>query len=308
MKKVAVIINPNAKKFRTGKVSMNTYTDHNSDNVIVGAPETIDELKKTVKRYKSLKPDYICIGGGDGTIHLVLTEFINAYKSKELPPILILREGTMDNIARSVNLKLKGPQLLDRLLKKIAAGEKIETEDRFTIKIDDKYCFLFGTGFITNFLDKVYSGKEKGIFRNIQVAFMGIKEGLLNSSNGKIFKLVEQTVYIDGKEIKINPVSGILSGTVEHIGMGFSPLMSAVQSNGTFQTILLGLNSRKILFNIAKLRTGKKIKSDKYLSVLCKSLIIKQDGVFEYTMDGDIYSAKDEIKAVIGPKVALVKI
>jgi diacylglycerol kinase family enzyme len=90
--------------------------------------------------------------------------------------------------------------------------------------------------------------------------------------------------------------------------MGFSPLMEAVQSNGTFQTIILGIDSRDILFNLNKIRVGKRIKSDKYLNVLCKSLVIKQDGIFEYTMDGDIYTAKNELKVYIGPKVTLVKI
>jgi len=308
MKKVAVIINPNAKKFRTEKVSIKSYMDHNSDNVITSAPKNIDELKETVDRYNSFKPDYICIGGGDGTIHFVLTELINSYKTKELPPILILREGTMDNIARSVKLKLKGLQLLDRLLKKIANNEKIETDDRFTIKINDKYCFLFGAGCITNFLNKVYSGKEKGFYRNVQVALMSFKEGLLNINDGEIFKFTNQSIYIDDNEVKINPVVGMLSGTVEHVGMGFSPLMEAVQSNGTFQTIILGINPREILLNISKLRVGKRIKSDKYLNTLCKSLVIKQAGIFEYTMDGDIYTAKDELKVSIGPKVSLVKI
>jgi diacylglycerol kinase family enzyme len=237
-----------------------------------------------------------------------LTELIKAYKSKSLPPILILREGTMDNIARSVKLKLKGPLLLDRLLKKIADNEKIETHDRYTIKINDKYGFLFGTGFITNFLDKVYSGKEKGTYRNIQVGLIGFKEALLNTTDGEIFKFTEQSIHIDFNEVKINPVSGILSGTVEHIGMGFSPLNEAVQSNGTFQTIILGITAREILFNINKFRVGKRIKSDNYLNTLCKSITIKQKGNFKYTMDGDIYTAKDELKAFIGTKVSLVKI
>jgi diacylglycerol kinase family enzyme len=308
MNKVAVIINPNAKKFRTGKASIKRYMDYNSDNVMVSAPQNIDELKDSINKYKNFKPDYICIGGGDGTIHFVITEIINAYNSKGLPPILILREGTMNNVARSVNLKLKGPQLLDRLLKKTANNEKVEAEDRFTIKINDKYCFLFGTGCITNFLDKVYSGKEKGFFRNMQVGFMGVKEGLLNRNDGEIFNLTDQSIYIDGDEININPVIGLLSGTVEHIGMGFSPLPEAVQSSGMFQTIILGINSREILLNLNKLRVGKRIKSDKYLNVLSRSLVIKQDGDFEYTMDGDIYTAKDELNVSIGPKVSLVKI
>lgn len=308
MKKIGVIINPNAKKFRTGRASIGTYMDHNSENVIISTPENIEQLKETAKKYKSNKLDYICIGGGDGTIHLVLSELINAFHPEPVPPVLILKEGTMDNIARSVKLKGRGPALLKRLLKRIAEEKIIKTEDRYTIKILDKYCFLFGTGLVTNFLNKAYSGKEKGLYRNLQVAFMGAKEGILNIKDGEIFRLTEQAVFIDGKKVLINPVSGILAGTVEHIGMGFSPLIEAVQSDGTFQVIVLGMNPRGILRYLNKIRTGKRIKSPKYLNVFGKSILIKQKGIFEYTMDGDIYTAENELKIFTGPKVKLVKI
>lgn len=308
MKKIGVIINPNAKKFRTGKVSINTYMDYNSENVIISTPESIEQLKATAELYKQKKSEYICIGGGDGTIHVVLSELMNAFNPQPIPPILILKEGTMDNIARSVKLKGKGPALLKRLIKKIEEKKVIETKDRYTIKIKDKYCFLFGTGLVTNFLNKAYSGKEKGPIRNLQVALMGAKEGILNVKDGEIFRLTEQAIFIDGKKVLINPVSGILAGTVEHIGMGFSPLPEAVQSDGTFQVIISGMNPRGILRYLNRIRTGKRIKSPKYLNVFGKSILIKQKGIFEYTMDGDIYTAENELNVSAGPKVKLVKI
>ncbi len=308
MKKIGVIINPNAKKFRTGKVSIITYMDHISDNVIISTPESIEELKASAESYAIQKPDYICIGGGDGTIHLVLSELINSYSPEPVPPVLILKEGTMDNIARSVKLKGRGPALLKRLIKKIEDGKVIETKERYTIQIKDKYCFLFGTGLVTNFLNKAYSGKEKGLYRNIQVALMGAKEGILNVKDGEIFRLTEQAIFIDGKKVLIHPVSGLLAGTVEHIGMGFSPLIEAVQPDGRFQVIILGMNPRGILRYLNKIRRGVRIKSPKYLNAFGKTIHIKQKGIFEYTMDGDIYTAENELKISIGPKIKLVRI
>jgi len=308
MKKVGVIINPNAKKFRIGKDSINTYLNQKKDNIFVNTPQNIEELKEVSKTYKKEKLDYICIGGGDGTIHLVLSELINAFHPSAIPPILILKEGTMNNIARSVKLKGKGLVLLDTLLKKIEENKIIETVNRLTIKVNDKYCFLFGTGFVTNFLNKVYSGQEKGFFANLKVGFMCFKEVFFNAKDDGIFKLTEQAIFIDEKKVLINPIYGILAGTVEHIGMGFSPLIEAVKSDGTFQAIVLGVHPRVILRHLNKIRTGKRIKSPKYLNVFGKSILIKQKGIFEYTMDGDIYSTKNELKISIGPKVKLVKI
>lgn len=308
MKKIGVIINPNAKKFRTGKVDIKIYSDLSSDSINICTPQNLNELNLTVKDFMKRDLDIICIGGGDGTIHVVLSELINIYKKKSLPPILILKEGTMDNIARSVGLKGKGAALLRRLIKAINDGKSIEYEIRHTMKIGDKYCFLFGTGFVTNFLNKAYSGREKGLYRNMQVALMGVKEGLLNSNNGEIFSSAKQDIFINNKQISISNVSGILAGTVEHIGMGFSPLANSVHSENIFQIIILGISPRKILLNLNRLRTGENIKSDNYLNTLSRSLTIKQKGSFEYTMDGDIYTANDELNVTVGPSLKLIKI
>ncbi len=308
MKKIVVIINPNAKKFRTGRDSVSAYLVHKSVDVTISTPQNIEELKEVVHSYKLNNPEYICIAGGDGTIHLVLSELIKSYSPDPVPPILILKEGTMNNVARSIKLKGSGPALLKRLLTRISDGKKIETEDRFTIKIYDKYCFLFGTGYVTNFLKQVYSGKEKGFFRNLQVGIMSFRDLFVDTKDCSIFTLTEQAIFIDKKKVLINPVSGIIAGTVEHIGMGFSPLRDAVQSDGTFQIIILGLNPRRILSYLNKLRTGKRIKSPKYLNVLGKNILIKNKGIFEYTMDGDIYTDENELNITVGPKITLVKV
>lgn len=308
MKKTGVILNPNAKKIRTGKNKIETYQNYKSENVFVNMPENIGELHEVVKKYKSVKVDYICIGGGDGTIHIVLSELINTYHPDPVPPLLILKEGTMNNVARSIISKGKGHVLLERLLNKLKDSKQVETVYRSTIKIDDKYCFLFGTGFVTNFLEKVYAGKEKGLLINIKVALKSFKETLFNIQEGGIFQLVEQAIFIDDKKVLINPVSGLLAGTVEHIGMGFSPLIEAAQHEDKFQVIVLGMYPRGILRNLNKLMKGKRIKSPKYFNVHGKSILMKQKGLFNYTMDGDIYTAKDKLKISTGPRIRLVKI
>jgi len=308
MKRVGVIVNSNAKKIRSVRNSIDRYMKQNSENTIVSILTNIEELKLICETFKSKKMDYICIAGGDGTIHSVLSELINIFGKDPIPPILILQEGTMNNIARSLKLKGTGPVLLKRFLKILENDEVIITKERNTIKILNKYCFLFGTGFVTNFLDKVYSGKEKGLFRNIQVGLMGLKEVFLKDEDCRIFKLTEQAIFIDGKKVLINPVSGLLAGTVEHIGLKFSPLREAVQSENVFQVIVIGMHPRGILKYLNKIRTGKRIKSPKYLNILGKTILMKQKGIFQYTMDGEIYNIENELKVSMGPKVKLVKI
>lgn len=307
-KDIRVIINPNAKKFRTGRASFDSYLKLESDMVSVIAPSTLEALHAETAKMAKEKPDYICIAGGDGTLHVVLSSVINSYLPEPVPPILILKEGTMDNVARTINLKGRGPQLLKRLIKALNSGKEIETHSRSTMKINNMYCFLFGTGFVTNFLREAYSGKEKGVARNLQVAMIAAKEALTNSSNGAIFSEMNGEIYLDGKKIKINPVHGLLAGTVEHIGMGFSPMPGAAKKEGAFEVIIVGLKPLSVIMKLNRLRTGRAVKSDKYLKCHAETIRMNYPHTYDYTMDGDLYQAEGELLIEAGPAVRLVKV
>lgn len=307
-KDIRVIINPNAKKFRTGRASIDSYRKLESEMVSIITPGSLDELNIATARMAEEKPDFICIAGGDGTLHVVLSSVINSFLPDQVPPVLILKEGTMDNVARTIKLKGRGPQLLKRIVNALEHGDKIEVHNRTTMKINDMYCFLFGTGFITNFLREAYSGKEKGVIRNIRVALMAAREALINSSNGKIFREMYGDVFIDENKININPLHGLLAGTVEHIGMGFSPMPGASEKQGFFEVVAVGLKPSSVIFKLNSLRTGKNIKSDKYFKCHGKKIRMFYDDVYDYTMDGDIYQARGELLIEAGPSVRLVKV
>jgi len=307
-KDIRVIINPNAKKFRTGRTSLDLYLKSGSEMVTVSTPATLDELRIETDRMRIEKPDYICIAGGDGTLHVVLSSIINSYQQEPVPPILILKEGTMDNVARTINLKGRGPQLLKRLINDVENGKDIKIYPRSTMKINNMYCFLFGTGFVTNFLKQAYSGKEKGNIRNIQVALTSAKEALLNSSNGLIFREMDGEIYLDDKKIDINPVHGLLAGTVEHIGMRFSPMPEASKKLNFCEVVIVGFKPASVIMKLNRLRTGKPVKSDKYLKCHAQRIRLNYPESYDYTMDGDIYQADGELLVEPGPVINLVKV
>jgi diacylglycerol kinase family enzyme len=308
MKKTGILINPNAKKFRTRKSSLKNYTNIHSDMLIIRATESEEDIHKVINEFKESGCDYIGVAGGDGTLHLAVTEIMNIYGPGKVPPLLILREGTMDNVARTIHLEGKGPDLIKRLLWAIDNKKEIKIHKRDTIKINDKYCFLFGTGLVTNFLNEAYNGKEKGFIRNIQVGLSALLEGLKNDGNGKIFNWMDGEIYIDGNRVNINPVNGILAGTVEHIGMGFSPLISASKVNKSFQVIITAMPPSKLIKSINRLRTGKEIDDKGYYNTICKKIKLLYPGDFDYTMDGDIYKANNELVIETGPSVKLIKV
>jgi len=308
MKKTGVLINPNAKKFRTGRSSLKKYTSINSDLIAIRTTESSDEIKDVIYDFKKSNCDYIGIAGGDGKLHLAVSELINIYGPGRVPPILILREGTMDNVARTIKLKGRGPELIRRLLWAVENNRRIEIHRRNTLKINNKYCFLFGTGIVTNFLNQAYSGKEKGLIRNIQVAFAAFIESIRNEPEGIIFNTMSGEIFIDDNILNINPVNGILAGTVEHIGMGFSPLAEAGSLDNAFQAIITGMPPLNLIKNLNRIRIGSKINDSGYYNNHCRSMKLIYPEDFDYTMDGDIYRAEKELIVEMGPVIDLIKV
>jgi|GEM_PF-309086 diacylglycerol kinase family enzyme len=308
MKKIYVLLNPNARSFRLRRALIEKYENFDYEGLKIFKSSDIDGLRVNVKKISRDKPDYICIGGGDGTIHVVLNELMKVYKTSSLPPILILQEGTMNNIARTIHLEGHGYEILGRLISAVKNKSNIPVFRRDTFQIDNRFGFIFGLGLVTNFLKLAYSGTEKGTLRNLYVAAKTAVEALVNTTDGEIFANMDLVIEADGRDILINPVTGILSGTVEHIGMGFSPLIEAAAFPGKFQTLILGMKPRRVLFNILKLKRGDKLSEAGYANFHSTSMMIKSNTKFEYTIDGDIYISDGTLCVESGPAITLVKV
>ncbi len=308
MKKIGVIINPRAKKLRRMKTSAEeTFTEASHGCADIRITSDINDIGLYLKDFKKKGYKYIGVAGGDGTLHHVLTESIRIYGKKNIPPILILKGGTMDNVSKTIDIHGWGPSILNRFAEKIKNGETIKTHTRDTIKIKDRYCFLFGLGFVTNFLELAYKG-EKGILKNIQVVLIGIYQAIIENekSPGYLYQGFAADIIADGKKIPISYVRSLLCGTVEYIATGLKPLYAANHKNGTFHLLVSNLSPKEFILKLHKFLRGIKFKHKDTYDNLCSKLLIKAGRKFEYTMDGDIYFSDGELLVETGPQIKLV--
>src|SRR5215470_977396 len=69
------------------------------------ATKSLDDLYRVCEEFKKERIDVLGISGGDGTLHHTLTAMIRTYGDElALPPVAILRGGTMNTIARSFGI------------------------------------------------------------------------------------------------------------------------------------------------------------------------------------------------------------
>ncbi|HRR61274.1 MAG TPA: diacylglycerol kinase family protein, partial [Spirochaetota bacterium] len=103
MKRIGIIVNLNSRKYKLAKKCDDCYEKLGGDYVMVRYTHSIDEIADVATEFKSAGMDYIAPCGGDGTLHHVITQFNKIYQNN-LPPFLILKGGTMNNVATSINL------------------------------------------------------------------------------------------------------------------------------------------------------------------------------------------------------------
>jgi len=306
MKKIGVIVNPNAKKVRKGRVSIDDFLKMKSDFVDVRITKTLDEIDGVLQEFKRNGIDYIGITGGDGSLHHVITRMIRIYHPVPLPGILILKGGTMDNVAKSIGLRGKGGAILKRMIKTIKKGKEPAVFRRDTMEIEGRYCFLFGNGFTANFLNEVYK-YEKGIVSNARVVFKAISHAFNEPAEGSLYKGIHGTVTVDGEVVGFNYITAILAGTVENISRGITPLKLANKKERTFHAIISGFSGKQILARIYFL-LGITIRHPLMKSGLFTGLSIDTKEGFDYTMDGDMYHSPGALRVELGPEVHLVKV
>ncbi len=306
MIKIGVIVNPNAKKVRTGKVSIEEFTEMKSGRVDVRVTPTLEAIDDVLGDFKKSAIDYIGITGGDGSLHHVIMRMIRVYGKAPIPPVLILKGGTMDNVAKSIGLRGKGVGILKRFLKALDRGKKIDLYKRDLIKIGDRYCFLFGTGFVANFLNEVYR-YEKGIVTNARVAFKAISHAFREPAEGSLYHGMEGVVAVDGMKVPFGKITAILAGTVENISRGLTPLKRANKKERSFHALVSGFSGLQILSKIYFL-LGIKINHPLLVDGIYSEMTIDADGKFDYTMDGDMYCCERRMKLELGPQVQLVRV
>ena len=308
---IGIIINPNSRvNKRTNCASIDKFSKIAGDLADIRATKSIDELYVAIKDFRKMKYPYIAISGGDGTIHHVVTALIDVYR-KKVPPILLLRDGTMNNIASSIGIKKRSEEALKAFTVRISHGRSFRMVHRDTVRIGDNYGFLFGFGLTTNILNEVYINEKKGLRENIRMLRKTFAEAFMTLANIKesdlsLLKTMNAEIKTDCGDVQFSKVLCVIGGTVENIGMGFSSLYRANDVPGTFHVLINGMKPLHVVREIQKLMLGQRIDNPHQFDEVCSVLKVKTGESFDYTIDGDLYTAKKEMTVEAGVPLLFV--
>ncbi len=307
MNKVGLIINPHARGVKKMNIEpLRFFTGISEGYADIRLTNSLTEVDAVIKDFRKAGIPCVAVCGGDDTAHHVLSRMINLYKKDPVPALLHLRAGTMNTQSRTINLRGKPADIMKRMVAVLKATGTPKTFTRDTIRIGDRYGFIFGVGMTANFLNEYYQGEGTGPAKAAKTIWKAVKGVTVGGDVGTLFDRLDCTVTVDGNMVPHHDFIAVIATTVDDIGIGFKPMHRAYERDGTFHILSVGCQASDIVRNLVKIKTGKPIHHPRLFDSIGKKAVITSEKKMLYTIDGDMYEADGTLVAEIGPPVRLV--
>lgn len=305
---IGIVINPHSKKHRRQPEKVKKLGYILGDKGSCESTKDLNDISRVAEEFKEREIDILCISGGDGTNHCTLTSFIDVYGDTPFPKITFLRGGTMNTIAAAMRIKGSPEDILSNIVEKYHFNESFEILERPVLKVNNKYGFIFGTGFINNFLDLYYHNGIPGPKKALKLMANTIGSTVINGDlSKKLFEPYKCRIIADGEIHPFNEVVGLASSTIKYIGFGFNPFYRAYESLNKFQLLGFNTSARQFIRLLPTMFAGKPnlFKNDNF-DLLSKEISLESDEPIPYQIDGDIQKPTTKIDLSLGPRLKII--
>jgi diacylglycerol kinase (ATP) len=280
----------------------------------VEATASLDDLYRVAEEFRRAEIDILGINGGDGTLHHTLTAFLRTYGEQPLPPIALLRGGTMNTVANSLGLRGQPARLLFELVDRYHNGAEFEYLENPVLAIGDAYGFLFGTGLVYNFLDAYYKTGKPSPTMAAQLVTQTVASAMLGGPLAKrLTRRFWARVTVDGDRWAREDFLTVAAASVEQIGLGFKPFYrvhEGLRHEGGERFPVIGIHARSALdlvLELPRIYRGQPIRRDKVIDVLAREVVFEADEI-DYMVDGDTYKARGSLRVALGPRLRIVRL
>ncbi len=307
---IGIVNNPLARRnLRSPETARRLRTLLDGEGEVADAA-TRDELQRAVARFKSHGIDVLGVNGGDGTGHVVLTAFAEAYGGAPLPSVALLRGGAMNTVADAHKLRGSPESILRSLLERRRAGVACRTVERdlLSIEVDragPSYGFLFGTGLVVVFLDAYYRSGHPTPAMAAALLVRAIGSALVGGRFASALTAREfHRVSTDGDEWPDEPFLTVIAGAVPEIGFGFTPFARCDEQPGFFHAVGVTGPTLQLAAHLPQIWLGRPWKRTLAVDAVTRDLVV--EGPVRLTVDGDLYQAHESVRVRTGPPVRLI--
>jgi len=275
-------------------------------------PGDLDALDEVAARFHERGIDILCVNGGDGTIHKALTALKGVYGDAPLPQVALLPGGTMNIIANSVGARGKPADVLHHVVRAYHADQPLRTTPRSLLKItseglDTQYGFLFGNGIIAGFLEAYYEGGQPTPAKAARVLAHGVMSTMVNGKYVKrLLKPFRGTLTLDGKDWPEKEWTAVAVGTVEQLGLGFSPFRHVIGNPGQMHVNGIGGSVIDLMWELPRTYRGAPLARPGNHDGACRELVLQSETSQSFMIDGDFHRGDREVTLAIADTIDFI--
>jgi hypothetical protein len=302
---IRVLINPNARVNRRKQISKDTVETLLIHEADVYVTETLSELPDAVDKILRGPTDLLIVSGGDGTLHLLLTEMLRQCKDTRLfPPLMVLRGGTMNMVANNLG-NSRSPLLELRILGKIllngdVTGLPLQSLPVLSIESSVKpyplYGLVFANGIAFRILKEYYNGEPSPARAFNVTASCIIGAFLSKEQERKYFPRLQAIVTVDGKVVGRKDLRISVASAAPKLLLWFTVFDDKQATDDGFFFLANFMKTKEIAKNFWSLCRGG-YEGDGHINRVVRE--VKMEGAEGFTIDGEIYEATNKDVCVI---------
>jgi diacylglycerol kinase family enzyme len=308
---IGIVNNPRSRRNRRHPETGRRLRELLGSDGEVADASTPEELARALERFRSERIDLLGVNGGDGTAHVVLTAFARAYDGAALPRLLLLPGGSMNTVADAHGIRGSPERVLWDVVTRRRAGLPLRAVDRDLLRVqadggDPRYGFIFGTGAAVAFLEAYYAAGRTSPAAAGWLVVRAIASALIDGPLAASIAVRERLrVTTDGDEWPDQAYLGVVAGSVPEIGFGFRVFARCDEQPGFFHAVGVTGSVAQVALSIPRIRRGRPWRRRVALDEVARELVVSGDAP-RFTVDGDLYAARREIRVATGPAVEVV--
>ena len=304
---IGIITNPHSKLNKRNPQTPQLLGYILGEHGRLAVTQSLQDLSRVAVKFRDSNIEILAINGGDGTISKTLTAFLEAYGSKPLPKIALLRGGTMNVLANNLGISGTPPRILFRLCEAYAGDTPLQSQTLTSLNVEGACGFLYADGVAYNVLDEFYQNKTGPI----GAAWLIVKLAISALLKGQMFYRLIQPQKLklksDDREVEHSSLC-IMAASIEKMPYGIKLFPSARQNPMAFQYFSVRCAAEKLISKIASIALLNKPKDyESKLGGTSTSLSIKATPGYTYSLDGELFqSTSVSVTIKTGPKIEFI--
>lgn len=316
MQQLGLIINPHSKLNKRNPSLPKDLENIGKNFTVVRLTNSLAELDHAIGDFKRLKVCAIAICGGDGSLSRAVESICKIYKPDEiLPPVFLLRGGTMNVVANFLGQRGSPTQRMKKIVSLIKQGSNLRTCPIRCLKVDGRIGFLYSDASAVNVLDAFYQNKTGPLgafWLGIRLTLAGLRR---SPAFFNIFQqFIVQLTYDDPKgqssNVNLSHILGFVS-FLDRLPMKIPIAPKNRDISSYFQGVFLKVEPAKLLQKLPLILAQCFLKMHHSVAELrilyTQKLRISSSNKIRYTLDGELYlSLNNHLTIQAGPSIQFI--